>query len=54
MDFILYVLKRILAVAFLAGVSLAILYHGTPWIIAFVLVLLTKPGRRRAIKPSLA
>ena len=40
MDFILYVLKRILAVAFLAGVSLAILYHGTPWIIAFVLVLL--------------
>ena len=40
MDFILYVLKRILAVAFLAGVLLAILYHGTPWIIAFVLVLL--------------
>ena len=40
MDFILYVLKRILAVAFLAGVSLAILYRGTPWIIAFVLVLL--------------
>ena len=44
MDFILYVLKRILAVAFLAGVSLAILYHGTPWIIAFVLLYLLFHG----------